>query len=453
MLTQKCVTLLALLLGALSSSLCAAQEYKTTFLPLARGVPGLLYEPASPGSKASIAVLVMHPNDDNLTPGPANACVNLAKRGYRALCANTSSTKSGFQSDGDQDKWLLNVKAAMTYLRNKSEVKKVVLFGHSGGGAMMASYQNIAEHGLPACQGPEKLIKCSDALAGMPPADGVMLIDSSLGTPGSVLLSIDPAVADEDGGQKLDPALDIYNPANGYQPKGSHYSDQFKARFFARQAERMNRLIAKALARLAKIEAGQGRFTDDEPFVIAGAAPVANKLNSQDLGLAAHTRNAWPLLHADGRITNEIVRSVRVATAPVSSASLARGSMNTTVRHFLSTFAVRAAPGYGYDASNLHGIDYHSSYAISLNGVEGITKPLLQMGMTGSYEFFYAETLRDKAASSDKTLAYVEGAVHGFTPCTECALARGLPPNAYGDTVKTLYDYMDAWLSKPGRFQ
>jgi hypothetical protein len=74
------------------------------------------------------------------------------------------------------------------------------------------------------------------------------------------------------------------------------------------------------------------------------------------------------------------------------------------------------------------------------------------MGMTGSFEFFMAETVRGHAKSSDKTLAYVEGATHNFSPCKQCAVAKGLPEDYYGDTVKTLFDYVDGWLSKPGRF-
>jgi hypothetical protein len=73
------------------------------------------------------------------------------------------------------------------------------------------------------------------------------------------------------------------------------------------------------------------------------------------------------------------------------------------------------------------------------------------MGMTGSHEFFSAETFYEHAKSTDKTLAYVEGATHGFSPCTACAVAQGKPEDYYGDTVKTLFDYIDGWLSKPGR--
>jgi hypothetical protein len=52
----------------------------------------------------------------------------------------------------------------------------------------------------------------------------------------------------------------------------------------------------------------------------------------------------------------------------------------------------------------------------------------------------------------DKTYAISEGAVHGGTPCTQCAQALGLPPDYFGDTIKRIYDFMDEWLSQPGRF-
>ena len=173
---------------------------------------------------------------------------------------------------------------------------------------------------------------------------------------------------------------------------------------------------------------------------------------TQDMSLWAHTRNAWPLLHPDGTITTQIVHSVRVPRGTESpTPSLSRGGLTTTVRRFLSTFALRPTEGFGYDATNIYGIDYKSAYASTVGSVEGIAKPLLQMGMTGNYEFFMAETIFEQAKSIDKTLAYVEGATHVFTPCTACALAQGKPANYYGDTVKTLFDYVDGWLSS-GRF-
>jgi hypothetical protein len=445
--------LMFVVIAALSFCLVSpsmAQTYKTTFVHLGIGVPGLLYEPVTPGTKAEIAVLVMHSTGDYLEAAP---CMELSKRGYRVLCANCSSSKAGFRSDQDIDKMILNVKLGVAYLRSYPGIRKVVLFGHSGGGGLMAAYQNIAGNGVSVCQGPEKMLKCPDSLAGLPAADGLMLIDSTLSQSANLLFSIDPAVSSEENGRALNPDLDAYNPKNGYNPKGSTYSDKFKQEFFAAQKDRMNRLIHKAQDELEKIKAGNGNFNDDAPFIIPGADPALVRLFSEDVTLQSHTRNAWPLLHPDGTITTEIVHTVRVPRGAQSpSSSLTRGGTITTARTFLSTFAIRPTQGYGYDASSIFGIDYKSNYTNTAGSAEGISVPLLQMGMTGSYEYFVAETVREHAKSADKTLAYVEGAVHGFTPCTACAVAKGLPANYYSDTVKTLFDYIDGWLSKPGRF-
>lgn len=424
-------------------------NYKTTYVKLANGVPGLFYEPLAPGAKAQIAVYIMHSGNDYLTMTP---CGELAKRGYRVLCANNTSSKSGFMSDIDEDKIVLNAKAGMVYLRHNPDVKKVVLLGHSGGGGLMAVYQNIAENGVKSCQGPEKLVKCPDSLAGLPAADGVMLLDSTFSQAVSTMVSIDPSPMHQGNGQLRDPAIDMFNPANGYDPKGSHYSEEFKMKFFTKQREAMNQLIAKAEERLALIQAGEGDFADDEPFLIH-SNPSGNQLFQQDVSLWSHTRNPWPLLHPDGTVTTGIVHTVRVPTGGQSrTPSLVRGAVRTTVRSFLSTFAVRTTTDFGYDASTIHGIDFKSNYANTVGAVEGISVPLLQMGMTGSNEYFMAETAREHAKSPDKTLAYVEGATHDFAPCTKCALAQGKPADYYGDTVKTLFDYVDGWLSKPGRF-
>jgi hypothetical protein len=40
----------------------------------------------------------------------------------------------------------------------------------------MTAYQYIAEGGVKACQGAEKIHKCPDELAGLPAADGVVLV-------------------------------------------------------------------------------------------------------------------------------------------------------------------------------------------------------------------------------------------------------------------------------------
>jgi hypothetical protein len=425
------------------------QQTKTTFVSLGRGVPAVLYEPVEPGPKSAIAVFVMHSEVDYLQ---FSACSELSRRGYRVLCANNSTRKGGgIDSDLSIDSILLDAKLAMTWLRHYPGVRKIVLLGHSGGGTLMAAYQSIAENGLAACQGPEKIIKCSESLANLPPADGLMLIDSNYGLGAMMLFSLDPAVSGETTGQKLDPASDLFNPKNGFNSRGSHYSAEFIRRFQTAAGRRNNRLVQSALERLAKIEAGQGTFSDDEPLVVPGGSYLGfnNKLFAQDTHLLAHTHKAWPLLHADGTTTIQIIHTVRVPENVSSNvASLQKGALRTTVKDFLRTLALRAGDDYGFDEDSIHGVDWSSSYALPAGSVRTVTVPLLTLGMTGHWEYLAAEIIYENARSADRSIAFVEGGTHVFTTCTPCETT----PGQFGDTLKTTYDYVDRWLSKPGRF-
>lgn len=415
---------------------------------LGNGVVGALYEPPSSGPKAGIAVFAMHAEGDYLE---FSACTELSKRGYRVLCANNSASKSGSNNDLNIDRALLDAKQGVAYLRKLPGVRKIVLLGHSGGGALLSAYQAIAEAGLKACQGPEKLLKCSDTLAGLPPADGLILLDANYGMSTMSLLSLDPAITDESTGQKLDPSLDLFNPANGFVAGATHYSVAFKQKFQTAVGERENRLIRTALERLEKIQSGKGLYGDDEPFVIPGAGYLGfnNKLFSEDPSLLAHTHKAWPLIHKDGSVTTEIVHSVRVPEGERSATpSLELGALKTTVRKFLSTYAVGVDSSFGYDAESIHGVRWTSSYTTPPGNVENVTVPLLTLGMTGHWEYLAAEIIYDHAKSADKSIAFVEGASHIVTVCGKCERT----PGEFGDTVKTTYDFIDGWLSRAGRF-
>lgn len=406
------------------------------YVPLGPGVPGVLYQPVNPGAKSRIAVVVMHGADYLTFP----ACTELSKRGYRVLCANPAA---------GLDTPLLSVKLAVNYARKYPGVEKVVLFGHSGGGVLMSTYQNIAENGLKACQGPEKIYKCADSVAGLPAADGILLEDANWGIMG--LLSLDPAVLDYHDGMKIDPTLDLFNPKNGFNANGnSDYSQEFIRKFQTTVAKKYNGLIREAQNRLALIESDKGRFKDDEPFPIAsgGSTVPNNKLFAQDVKLMSRTKAAWPLIHADGSVTTEIVRTVRIPQnfKPVS-AYLGLAGSNGTVRTFLRN-AVRVHDDFGYDESSIRGVDWNSSYTNPVGNSEGIRVPLLFVGNTGHWEYLVGETVYEHAASKDKSLAFMEGASHSLNTCTPCEKV----PGQYGDTIKPLFDYIDQWLSKNGRF-
>jgi hypothetical protein len=407
-----------------------------------KGVQSLLFEPVELGEKSQIAVIVMHSDGDHLAP---EAVSELAKRGYRALGAAISD------HDDPLDEKLLDVKAAHDYLRQIPGVRKVITLGHSGGATLMSAYQNAAENGVKTFQGPEKLIRCSD-LGELPPADGVMLLDSNYGNGVMTLLSLDPAVTDETSGIKLDPELDLFNPANGYNLEGSTYSDEFIRKYQKAQGERNNRLIDSALERLHAIESGKGKYSDDEPFIIPGGAQNSynNKLFPQDIRLLSRTQKAWPLLRADGSTTVQIIPCVRKPKNNKSFTDLYRmGAVKSTVRTYLNSSAVRTSDNFGYDEDSLYGIDWHSSYSCTPGNMTGVSAPTLMMGMTGGYEFLAAEIIYEITKKiTDKTIAFVEGATHNFDPAKDCEAF----PGQFGDTIKTMFDYVDTWLSRKGRF-
>lgn len=451
----------AALLGlAMAVGLCtgaSSQQVTNRFVRVAPRVAGVLYVPTQAGPAARVVVVVMHDYSDFLDHP---ATVNLARRGYTVLAANPRHAPDTDDRDMDFDNALADLGSAVRYARRLPGVERVLLLGHSSGAPLAAAYQNIAENGVQACQGPEKIVPCPNSLADMERADGVVLLDPIFGLGANVLTSVDPAL--EAGGAAG--GLDIYAPANGFTPGGARYAEAFRARFLAAQAARNAGLIEKALERRRALDDGRSAFADDEPFVVPGATRTP-RLWRPDVALLSRTRGTHPLLRGDGSTTTEVIRSLRVpsgltnavparqdredkrgaaAEAPVVARPLLLGgSLDTTVRRFLSTFASRSTPDYAIGEDRVAGIDWNSSYNSTPGNLEGVAAPLLVMGMTGHYWIVSAETAYEHAASRDKSIAFVEGATHGFTPCEPCARVSG----QFGDTTARTFDYVAAWIA------
>ena len=399
---------------------------------------GILYEPVTPCEKSEIAIINVHSDSDYTD---FNISAEMAKRGYRSF---------GGQVVGNTlDEKLLDIKHIVDFLRAIPGVKKVILMGHSGGATLMSAYQNAAENGIQVLKADNLIYKCT-LEEELTPTDGMLLLDANWGNCAMTLFSIDPAVVEEGNGMKLDPALDIFNPENGFDPEGTTYSKEFLDKFFAAQIERNNRIVDLALERLQAMERGEGNFKEDEPFIVAGAAQYApcNKLFPQDISLLAHTREERDLLHKDGSITHEIVHSLRKPRFNQSVTPLNFSTLQTTVRAFLSERAVYAKPDYYFYADGVTGVDWDNVYCSAVPNVRKIHSPLLCMGMTGGYECLASEVIFDNAASEDKTLTFVEGATHNFSPEHEVEEY----PGQFGDTEKLTFDYVDQWLSAKGRF-
>ena len=411
-----------------------SQENRTYF---ALGPARAVY--ATPASSARIAFLVIHRTADFTTH---IACQELPKRGFAALCMSTRFTNNEFQVDWDRV--ALDVKAGVEFLRKQAGIEKVILFGHSGGGPTTSFFQAVAENGLAFCQDPKKILPCRDDLAGLPKADALVLADAHPGVPVILLRSLNGSVIDETPG-RFDPALDPYNPANGYSPAGSSsYSEDFQKRYFAAQSARMNALIESARSRLKAIREARGPYPDNDLFAIPhggnpGAGPGgASQLHSLDTSIALRkTREPQKLLRNDGSIVREIVTSVSPPELETKDSTMRfnTGTKILSLQSFLGTQAVRSS-------NSLDGIDHCSSNNSTVCAVRSIRVPLLIAGMGGYLFIRDSEEEYENAASVDKDLIFIEGATHGFTPCVTCAST----PNAYGNSLRNFFDYVKKWV-------
>ena len=115
--------------------------------------------------------------------------------------------------------------------------------------------------------------------------------------------------------------------------------------------------------------------------------------------------------------------------------------MNVTVRHFLSFFGQRTKPGYRLTADSIEGLEWRGTASSIQGDVEGIHVPTLVVAATCADHMVMGEITYDHSAAKDKDLVGIEGSNHGFQPCKP----------QYGDVAKRAYDYVDSWLSKPGR--
>ena len=391
----------------------------------------VVWEPVNPDERAKIGILLMHSDSDyfDFIPGP-----ELAKRGFITVSANVSDMKIPI------DRKIEEVGFYFNYLKNLPGVEKVVILGHSGGATMMSCYQAVAENGPEIFRDDHRIVKMSD-IKPLTPADGVLLLDSNYGNGVMNILSVDPAITDETNAKNLDPEYDAFDPANGFDPAGSHYPEEFVLKYNKKQEERFNKIIDRAVERVKALDAGEGDYQDDEPFIVPGGtqyAPV-NRLFPQDLKYLSHTKEAYPLIHADGSVTTEVVYSKRPPKWGHNlTTNLKMGTEITTARTYATSSAVRSN-GFHITETEVAGIDYDSCYCCTPGNVKYISSPILIMGMTGGYEFLAAEVIyKNTPDTTDKTICFVDGATHNFTPEKETG--------DWGDTVALTFDYVTEWI-------
>ena len=428
--THTVTSLLVILLTAASVTPARAQSRPVYLQFDPYTVKGALYRPDS-GDDPVVGVLLIHRVNNYLGHLAAR---ELARRGFLVLAMN-----SRFDNNEAAVIWeqiALDVKTGVEFLKRQGGVRHVVLFGHSGGAATLSFYQAVAEKGTGYCDAPGKLTVCGKELAGLPRADGLILVDASLGNPVGLLRGLNPAVVTEGDPKSINPALDPFNPANGFNPAGSTYTAEFKQKYYEAQAARMNRLIAAAAAQASHLGSDRGPFPDDNVFLIVRAQGA----RLIDAGTIAETATARPrkLLRNNGSTVTQIVRSVRPAARPnpAQNATFDGGARLLTIKSFLTANAIRSA-------NAMTGVDWCSSNNSTPCALGQIGVPLLISAMGGNTGLRDNESLYEMAVSRDKDFFVLEGATHNIEPCVECETRKG----EYANSPRNFFNYVRDWMN------
>jgi pimeloyl-ACP methyl ester carboxylesterase len=432
--------------GALDTPL-----YRATFIKLGlQKYEGMLFEPRVLGPRSHIALVFSFPR--NQGTGDDEKLKELVNRGYRGFVVRTYD-----EHDSPYD-GLRDISAAITYMRSRPGVDKVLVIGHSGGARQVTNYTNYAWNGPSGCQRPGLLLPCeTKKVTGLAKPDGLIALDLPPGPIFSVW-SLDPAYVKGNPNHE-NPDLDMFSAANGYDPKtmGATYTPDFRKRFFAAQSARNNLILDDAVATLKRISKGKNDTTSDAALTVPGVVSDTDNgwvLALPDISLMSHSKRPHTVIRTDGTIAEEIIHTTRPPLGPTGSAATTGSSgrafidqlsccaISGSIRSYLGSFGTRTTKEFAITDDDIVGVDWHSNVDSPVAALEGIRVPVM-IEVNTCYRFIVSsEIAYDHTASKDKTLVALDGALHGFTPCKA----------EYGDTQTRVFNYIDSWLSKPGRF-
>jgi pimeloyl-ACP methyl ester carboxylesterase len=326
----------------------------------------------NPQSKPRGATLSMHPDGSGLKHFELEP---LARAGFMAL--RLKSRFAGNNVTMIMEEIMLDIAGGVKFLRERG-CEKVALFGHSGGGPLMAFYQSQAESptvvSTPAGDPPD-LTK-----AELPKADAIIITNSHLGRHVEFTQRIDPSVTDESDPFSIDPSLDMYDP-NNYEARdgGVVYSSDFLEKYREAQKSRCDRIGDRARAKLREIRERAHQGVHDMPFLLYRTMANPRFLDRVNFKSGMRTGTLW----GDPYALNYTAQRGR------------EGPFVTLKSWF----------------SHLY---YATANADTLRHIARVGAPLLVVGGTADYGGDISGAVYEAAPTADKQLKYVEGASHWF---------------------------------------
>lgn len=292
--------------------------------------------------------------------------------------------------------------AQLRYLR-AAGFAQVVLCGNSGGGPLSAFYMAQANTAPPgrlthtAAGNPYDLNELD-----LPPADGLINLAGALSEGALGLANLDPSVIDEADPLSCDPALDMFDPANGYRqpPAPSRYPEEFLTRYRAAQVERCRRIDARAFAEVERKR--QHRAQMATPGF--AALPLAGQNRITRLAVASETYLVYRTM-ADPALTDLTIHPNRRGIIGLMQPD--PQSANWSIPGFVQ---MMTAEGWLSTWSGLSTqVDLHRD-------ARAVTQPVLSITLSADVTIlpFVGKGLVDNAASVDKTYIEIEGDHFGF---------------------------------------
>ena len=318
------------------------------------------------GERRKTGILSMHPASHGFHHFSIEG---LGEVGFAAL--RLRSRFAGDDSVLIMEEIMLDIAAGVKFLRGWG-CRNVALFGHSGGGPLMAIYQSQAESptvtSTPAGDLPAL------TRAELPAADAIITSGAHLGRHRSLLARIDPAVVDESDPFATDPDLDMYEAKNG-----PPYPPEFMSRYRQGQTSRMEKITAWVQKRLDEVKKLNHPVAHDLPFIVwrTEADPLY-----LDLTLESNLRTRGNNRGDD--------------TFALNYAPKAQGRF-TSLRSWLSHWSCS------------------TSNADTLRHIARISVPLLiTHGTADRSPMSNARKIYEAAGTGDKTLYWAEGATHYY---------------------------------------